>query len=251
MKKFGLIGFPLGHSFSKGYFTDKFKNENIPDCSYENFPLHDISELATLINEEPELIGLNITIPYKEKVISFMDEMDHEALLVGAVNTIKIVRHSSKPFLKGFNTDIVGFEAPLTAILKPFHKSALILGTGGASKAVVYVLKKYGIDFQFVSRKPKNESILAYSDLTSEIFERNKLIINTSPVGMFPDVNESPPIPYEAIGPDHIMYDLIYNPEKTLFLKKAEEKKAILINGLPMLYGQAERSWQIWNSNVY
>ena len=247
MRKFGLIGYPLGHSFSKGYFENKFKAENINDCTYENFPLEKIEKLRDLIFRIPDLTGLNVTIPYKEQVMSFIDELDPEADRVGAVNTIRIYRSANEYHLKGYNTDIIGFEKPLTDVLKPIHNAALVLGTGGASKAVVYVLKKQGINYQYVSRVPKNASILSYSDLTPEIISSCKIIINTSPSGMYPHIDNCPQIPYNTIGPDHILYDLIYNPEMTLFLKRGKEKKATLINGLPMLYGQAEESWKIWN----
>jgi shikimate dehydrogenase len=248
MKKFGLIGFPLGHSFSKGYFTEKFESENLSGYSYENYAIDNIAKLKDLIKAEPLLRGLNVTIPYKEQVIQYLDEMDDEAGMIGAVNTIKIIRSGRSYKLKGYNTDVIGFEQPLLKVLKPIHNSALVLGTGGASKAVLFILNKHGIRHINVSRNPKNSSMISYSDLTRELVLKNKLIINTSPLGMFPDIDNCPPIPYDAIGPDHILYDLIYNPEKTLFLQKGEEKKATLINGLPMLYGQAECSWQIWNA---
>jgi shikimate dehydrogenase len=248
MKKYGLIGYPLGHSFSKGYFTTKFERENISDCMYDNFPLTNISELESLLRLEPCLAGLNVTIPYKEQVLPYLDEGDEEAEKIGAVNSIKIFRYDEKTWLKGYNTDAYGFEQPLKNVLTPLHASALVLGTGGAAKAVIYILSKLNIRFLFVSRNPRESSMLSYNELTPEHVQQHKLIINTSPVGMFPNINTCPSIPYEAIGSDHILYDLVYNPEKTLFLKRGEEKKATLINGLPMLYGQAERSWQIWNS---
>lgn len=250
MRKFGLIGFPLGHSFSKGYFTRKFERDNITDCLYDNFPIDQISKIKELIELEKTLIGLNVTIPYKEKVIPFLDEKDQEAEQIGAVNTIQIFRSGNNIKLKGYNTDVIGFEQPLLSALKPIHKSALILGTGGASKAVVFVLRKHSIDYRFISRNPKESSILSYSDLTPEIISEHKIIINTSPVGMYPLTEDYPDIPYNSISSDHILYDLIYNPEKTVFLKKGEEKKATLINGLPMLIGQAEGSWQIWNNQA-
>ena len=209
--------------------------------------MKDIAKLPGLIESDRELLGLNVTIPYKEKVIPYLDEIDVEAREIGAVNTIKIIRQGTKYHLKGYNTDITGFEKSLTGLLKSCHTSALVLGTGGASKAVVYALKKYGIIYQYVSRTPRDHTMLSYDQIIPEIIRSHKLIINTSPVGMYPNVGHCPQLPYDAIGPDHILYDLIYNPEMTLFLKKGKEKKATLINGLPMLYAQAERSWLIWN----
>ena len=248
MKKFGLIGFPLEHSFSKAYFSEKFQKENIANCIYENYPLEDISELNDLIRENSSLIGLNVTIPYKQAVIPFLDEIDNEAAEIGAVNTIKISRSEGEPFLKGYNTDIYGFENPLLAVLTKDHRKALILGTGGASKAVEYILKKHDIDCHFVSRKPRNPGIYSYGDLTEEIITQYQIIVNTSPIGMYPNINVKPGIPYGSLGKKHILYDLIYNPEKTLFLKEGEKRNTSLINGLPMLHKQAEKAWEIWNS---
>jgi len=248
MRKFGLIGFPLEHSFSKNYFTKKFESEKLFDCVYHNYPIENIHQIRKIINDNSELIGLNVTIPYKQKVMEFLDAVDNEASEVGAVNTIKIVREQKRFHLQGFNTDIHGFEKPLLENLKSIHRSALILGTGGASKAVAYILQKHGITYHYVSRTPKDDTIFSYNDLTTGLVKRHKLIINTSPLGMYPDITKCPAIPYEAIGPDHILYDLIYNPEKTLFLNNGEQKKATIINGLPMLYIQAEKSWEVWNS---
>ena len=249
MKKYGLIGYPLGHSFSKGYFADKFKKEHIKNCSYNNYPLENIELLGNLIQEEQELYGLNVTIPYKQQVIPFLDQLDCVAEKIGAVNCIKINRNAAKEvILKGFNTDSYGFEVPLLEVLLPHHDKALILGTGGASKAVAYVLEKHHIAFRYVSRKPKSAGIFSYADITEEIINEYSIIVNTSPSGMYPDVDTCPDLPYDAITDRHILYDLVYNPEKTLFLQKGEEKKAVLINGLPMLYLQAEKSWDIWNA---
>ncbi len=249
MRKFGLIGFPLGHSFSKGYFSDKFRKEHIDDCSYENYPLDDIGKLKELLRSENELTGLNVTIPYKQQVFPFLNELDKEAQEVGAVNCIKINRLTKgNTRLKGFNTDIYGFEIPLLEVLIPHHTRALILGTGGASKAVAYVLRKHQIEFCYVSRTPRNPEMFSYGDLTEEIINEHTIIINTSPAGMHPNIDSCPDIPYEGITNMHILYDLVYNPEKTLFLLKGAEKEATLINGLPMLYLQAEKSWEIWNT---
>lgn len=248
MRKFGLIGYPLGHSFSKTYFTKKFLNEKITDAVYNNYPIENIDQLRVLLEKDRGLVGLNVTIPYKLDVCPYLDEIDSEAREVGAVNTIKILRKEGSVYLKGFNTDIYGFERPLMEVLKPIHSRALILGTGGAARAVAYILKKHGIQFTYVSRSPKNRNILSYDDLTNELVDNHKLIVNTSPAGMHPILDTCPDIPYSAITGSHILYDLIYNPERTLFLEKGGKKEATLINGLPMLYLQAEKSWQIWNT---
>lgn len=247
MKKFGLIGYPLSHSFSKGYFAKKFMDEGIFDCEYENYPLEDISHLKSLLLSQPDLVGLNVTIPYKEQVLKYLDDIDKDAAEIGAVNTIKISRNDGKPFLKGFNTDVYGFSKPLRDIIKPTHKKALILGTGGASKAVAWVLKSLSIEYLYVSRNATATGCINYSDVTPEIIKSNTIIINTSPAGMFPKVETAPDIPYGAVTEDHILYDLVYNPEETIFLKQGKLKKATTINGLPMLYLQAEKAWEIWN----
>ena len=247
MKKYGLIGFPLGHSFSKGFFTDKFKNENNNECIYNNYPLENIELLLPLIKNDTEIKGLNVTIPFKEKVLHLVDKLDEKAAQIGAVNTLKIIRTGSKFTIEGYNTDCYGFEIPLLKVLKPYHRKALILGTGGASKAVKFVLEELGIEFLFVSRNNKGKGIITYRELTNEIINNHHLIINTSPLGMFPDINSCPEIPCHAITDRHILYDLVYNPEKTLFLTKGGQKKATLLNGLPMLHLQAEKSWEIWN----
>jgi len=248
MRKFGLIGFPLEHSFSKEYFTRKFQKENISDCIYENYSIEKIELFDLIIKQNPDLIGLNVTIPYKQKVIPFLNEIDDEADIVGAVNTVKICRLEERTILKGFNTDIYGFEESIKPMLQVHHKKALILGTGGASKAVAFVFKKLNISFIYVSRNPTNANAISYSQLTPQIVRENTIIVNTSPLGMFPNTKTSPDIPYNSITANHILFDLIYNPEKTLFLKIGEQKNAIIINGLPMLQIQADKSWQIWNS---
>ncbi len=248
MKKYGLIGFPLEHSFSKRYFTEKFEKESIKDCRYDTYPIEKIDLLKDLVNNDRELMGLNVTIPFKKNVIPLLDEVDSEAGIIGAVNTIKIFRISTDEYsLKGYNTDIYGFETPLLKVLRKHHKNALILGTGGASKAVAFILKKHSIAFHYVSRKPKEQTIFSYEDLNEEIIHKYQIIINTSPAGMYPDIHNCPDIPYQALNSDYILYDLIYNPEKTLFLQKGEEKSVTIINGLPMLYTQAEKAWEIWN----
>lgn len=244
MKQYGLIGYPLTHSFSKKYFAEKFLREQISNCSYENFPLASIEEFPLLIKSHPELLGLNVTIPYKESVIPFLGELNETAREIGAVNTIKIKGGK----LSGFNTDVFGFMQSLMKVIEPNHTQALILGTGGSSKAVAFGLKKMGIAFHFVSRIPESEHEWNYSDLNEMLLSQHKLIINTTPLGMFPETEVCPPIPYEYITASHLLFDLIYNPGETLFLKKGKAQQAKTKNGLEMLQLQAERSWEIWNS---
>lgn len=242
MLLFGLVGYPLSHSFSKNYFTEKFKREGLEHCRYENFQIDDIHQLAAIINDNPELKGINVTIPYKQSVLQFLNESDPLVKQTGACNCIKFV--SGK--LMGYNTDVIGFEKSLLNKLKPGHKNALILGTGGAAKAVDFVLKKIGIHYKYVSRYPSVKN-LSYEQLTAYIMEKNTLIVNTTPLGMYPKVSEAPPLPYHLITDEHFLFDLIYNPEKTLFLRKGEEHGATIQNGYDMLVYQAEESWKIWN----
>lgn len=252
MRLFGLIGFPLTHSFSEKYFTEKFLRENITDASYTLFPIDSIEKLPGLIAANQDLIGLNVTIPYKEKVIPFLDELDETAKTVGAVNTILVSRLTSHiSHLKGFNTDAYGFRQSIKPFLTSAHERALILGTGGASKAVEFVLKQIGVDCIFVSREKKSikgKTILTYEELNSYVINSCKLIVNCSPVGTFPNVNEFPKLPYDSIGKEHLLYDLIYNPAETEFLKKGKANGAETMNGLDMLKMQAEKAWEIWNS---
>ncbi len=247
MKIYGLIGYPLTHSFSKNYFNEKFEKDGLIQCKYENFPLKSVDELPGLIHNNKEICGLNVTIPYKEKVIPFLDFLDDNAKNIGAVNTIKIKRNKQKPVLTGFNTDAYGFQESLKPLLNRNINNALILGTGGASKAVAYILGKLNIRYFFVTRNPRSNNHIAYGDLNCKIINDFKLIINTSPVGMFPDSGNFPDIPYDCISEKHILFDLIYNPPETVFLKKGKEKGAKTINGLPMLHLQAEKAWEIWN----
>jgi shikimate dehydrogenase len=248
MRKFGLIGYPLGHSFSRKYFTEKFEKEGLTGYKYDNYPMNNLDNLIDLIRDDVNLIGLNVTIPYKEQIIQLLDEIDKDAEEIGAVNTIKIARSSANNIsLKGFNTDVYGFSGPLSAVLQSHHKKALILGTGGAAKAVAWVLSNYNIDFKYVSRTPKAEDVLSYSSLSRKDIQEHSLIINTSPVGMYPEIDKKPKIDYNGLTENHILYDLVYNPEETLFLQEGKRKKAITINGLPMLYLQAEKAWEIWN----
>jgi shikimate dehydrogenase len=244
MRRFGLIGKTLKHSFSKGFFEKKFSEQGIKDCSYDNFELPSINEFPNIIVNNPELKGLNVTIPYKEEVLQFLNSKNEIVESIGACNCIKIVGAE----LHGFNTDAVAFKNSLQKYLKPHHKCALVLGTGGASKAVQYALKQLGIDFLLVSRR-KQENQLGYEDVSRDIIEGHQIIINTTPVGMFPNVAQDPPIPYKVLTPDHLLYDLIYNPAKTKFLLYGEEKGAQIINGYEMLVAQAEESWRIWNSD--
>jgi len=242
MKQYGLIGYPLSHSFSKGYFAEKFLKENITDANYDVFPLEKIDDFTALYQNKENLIGLNVTIPYKQQVIPFLDELDETSANIGAVNTVKFTQGKRI----GYNTDAYGFEMSLKPMLQSHHTNALILGTGGASKAVEYVLKKLGISFQYVSRN-KSDHTISYEQLDEFIIHNSKLIINSTPIGMYPNVDVAPNIPYNAISEKHLLYDLVYNPEETLFLKKGKEKGAQTKNGLEMLYLQAERSWEIWN----
>ncbi len=244
MRRFGLIGFPLSHSFSRKYFTEKFIAGDIHDCVYENFPLLDISELPELLDEFPDVVGLNVTIPYKEKVLPYLNVVDDIVKGTGACNCIRI--HNSN--LVGFNTDVSGFRISLEGRLKKSHDRALILGKGGAAKAVAYALTTMGIPYKFVVRKPHNDpDTIRYEELTVEDVAEHPLIINTTPAGMYPEVLSSPEIPYEGIGFGHYLFDLVYNPIKTVFLKKGEGKGAIIQNGGEMLSIQAEESWKIWN----
>ena len=242
MRKFGLIGKPLTHSFSKKYFTEKFKKENRTDCAYELFPLESIEELSSLLDKNPDLKGLNVTIPYKEKVFPFLTANSIPDG-VGACNCIKIVDGK----LKGFNTDIIGFEKTLFPLLLPTHKAALVFGSGGASKAVEYVLQKLGINYQLVGRTKSSAVELTYNDITEEMIKRHLLLINTTPLGMYPNTESCPEIPYSAIGAGHLLYDLVYNPAETLFLKNGAMQGAVIKNGEQMLIAQAEESWRIWN----
>jgi shikimate dehydrogenase len=241
----GLIGYPLTHSFSAGYFSDKFKRENITDYEYRNFPLKNISRFRQLLKNNPGLCGLNVTIPYKEQIISYLDKLDSVAERIGAVNTVKFIRKGNRNELVGYNTDSTGFLKSLTPSLNSSHKRALILGTGGASKAVAFVLQELEIEFLFVTRNPK-PGMITYRDLCLSIIRNHLLIINTTPLGTYPDVQSFPDIPYDLLTPGHIMYDLVYNPPETEFLRLGRQKGATCINGQRMLEIQAEKSWEIW-----
>lgn len=243
MRLFGLIGYPLSHSFSKNYFAKKFEQEEITGSRYDLFPLRTINELPVLLEKNPELEGLNVTIPFKKQVLPFLDKsLIPEGL--DACNCINI--NAGK--LVGYNTDVTGFERSLLPLLKSYHKKALVLGNGGATAAVVYVLHKLKIDFDIVSRSKHDGSAFTYKDINKEILESSAVIINTTPLGMYPDTGTCPDIPYRFISEKHLLYDLVYNPAKTLFLQKGEERGAAVKNGEEMLLLQAEESWRIWNS---
>lgn len=242
MQKFGLIGFPLSHSFSKKYFTEKFLRESILDVSYELFPIENIVLLPDLLRSEPMLRGLNITIPYKQQVMPFLDEVSVVVKEINACNCIKIENGK----LIGYNTDVIGFEISLKKKLKPHHKKALILGTGGAAKAVEFVLRKNGIEYIQVSRN-KSEAAISYSELDNETISEHHLIVNTTPLGMYPEIDTAPPISFTKIGASHYLFDLVYNPSETLFLKQGRLLGADTENGADMLIDQAEASWDIWN----
>jgi shikimate dehydrogenase len=248
MRKFGLIGYPLGHSFSKKYFADKFLKEGISDCQYENFPLNNINEVTRLIAKEHELCGFNVTIPYKTDIIKFLNSVDPEAIEIGSVNVVKIKRQRESVHLLGYNSDVTGIRGSLFPFLDENIKDALVLGTGGSSRSVCFVLNKYGIKVTTVSRKGR-PGVLTYSDLNSNIIRENRLIVNTTPLGMFPDIESKPYIDYRLLGKKHILFDLVYNPELTAFLKAGEHNGSTIINGLKMLHLQAEKSWEIWNDN--
>jgi len=240
---FGLIGKNISYSFSKTHFTAKFENDDL-DYSYENFDIDDISQFPYILKNNPELLGLNITIPYKESIIPYLDELNEIAKEIGAVNTIKI---ESSGKLKGYNTDYYGFQHSIQPLLKPHHKKALILGTGGASKGVAYGLKNLNIPFDFVSRQHNGNVKYVYSDLTDMIIASYQIIINCTPIGTHPNVNECPDIPYDGITSEHLLYDLIYNPIQTKFLICGEIKGATIINGFKMLEFQAQKAWDIWS----
>ena len=257
MRKYGLIGYPLGHSFSQKYFSEKFINEHITDCIYENYPMKDIKQLPSLIKEDAELLGLNVTIPYKSEVLGFLDSVDSEAAAIGSVNVIKIKRSGSKVLLKGFNSDITGIYDSVKPYLKgetnlrqgygwQSLKQAMVLGTGGSSRSVCHVLKGLGLEVIWVSRE-SSEGVITYSDITRAMIEATDLIVNTTPLGMFPANSSKPDLPYSLLSKKQILFDLVYNPEITAFLESGLKQGCKIITGLKMLHSQAERAWQIWN----
>jgi len=246
MRLFGLIGNPLGHSFSASYFNEKFKKEGI-DAEYRNFPLEKILDFKVLLEKEPDLSGLNVTVPYKQEVLPYLHSLSATAKEIQAVNTISLDRAGGSLKLEGDNTDVIGFRTSLEVQLRPHHSSALVLGTGGSSKAVLYALKQLGIKYTQVSRTPGPQQ-LSYEELDAGILAAHTLIINATPLGMYPDVLSCPDLPYESLSPDHLLFDLVYNPAKTEFLIRGEQQGAAGINGYDMLLLQAKASWDIWNS---
>lgn len=245
MKTYGLIGFPLTHSFSQKYFTEKFLREGITDCNYEVYPIQSVHELNDLIKNNPNLLGLNVTIPYKQLILHHLNSVKEIPFGLKACNCIKI--KEGKTY--GYNTDITGFEKSLLPYLKPYYNSALILGNGGAAEAVKFVFDKLNIRYKIVSRKIHDGSELTYRDLNKAIIEESKLIVNTTPLGTFPNIDDCPEIPYQFLTPEHFLYDLVYNPEKALFLQKGEACGASIKNGYEMLILQAEESWRIWDED--
>ncbi|ANE50168.1 shikimate dehydrogenase family protein [Flavisolibacter tropicus] len=243
MRQFGLIGKTLTHSFSKTYFSKKFEQEGIADCSYQNFELPQIQDIDSLLSQYPDLKGFNITIPYKEEILPFLFQQNEIVQAVGACNCVKVIDGK----FYGFNTDVIGFRDSLQPQLKPHHTKALILGWGGAAKAVAYTLTSLGIDYLVVSRK-KAEKTITYSDIDKALLEQYTLIINTTPLGMYPNINDAPQIPYNLLSSKHFLFDLIYNPTQTKFLQLGAQQGSQTANGYDMLIGQAEESWRIWNT---
>lgn len=251
MQAFGLIGNPLDHSFSKKYFEEKFIREKLNNYQYELYPLNNIQDFNQLIKASSHLKGLNVTIPYKEAIMPFLDEIDPIANAIGAVNTIAIEQSKGETFLKGYNTDVIGFRQSLKPFLAKEHHRALILGSGGASKAVAFVLKQLDIPYYKVSRRPNNKlQTIAYDDLDAKAIESFPLLINTTPLGMHPKIDALPPIDLSLIGENHLVYDLIYNPLETKLLREARTKQANCVNGLSMLKLQAEAAWEIWMDTI-
>ncbi|WP_341220810.1 shikimate dehydrogenase [Polaribacter atrinae] len=244
-KVFGLLGKDIEYSFSRGYFTEKFEKLDLQKCKYVNFDLQKIEDFPAVIKQGGDSLGgINVTIPYKEEVMKYLNKLDKTAKAIGAVNTIKFTKRGN---LKGYNSDVVGFEKSIFPLIKKHHKRALILGTGGASKAIAYALKKNDIKFKFVSRNPNGKKEISYQDLTEEVMGEYQIIINSSPVGTSPNTEKCPDIPYQFITEKHLLYDLIYNPEVTTFLAKGKAQGATIKNGYEMLQLQAEESWRIWN----
>lgn len=245
MEKYGLIGYPLVHSFSISYFNEKFKNENI-DAVYENYEIPTIEQFPEIIETNPELQGINVTIPYKEKVISYLDSISPEAREIGAVNVIKVIHKGKKTILKGYNSDVIGFTRSIEPLLEPFHKKALILGTGGAAKAIDFGLKSLKLETLKVSRSDKPGTI-RYDQITPDMMKEWNVIVNCTPCGMYPHSDECPNLPYEAMDDHTLLYDLIYNPDETMFMSKGKEHGATVKNGLEMLLLQAFASWEFWH----
>lgn len=248
MIKLGLIGFPLGHSFSKKYYLEKFEKENIENIDYDLYPIENIADFPKLYQEDECFKGFNVTIPHKQAVMTFLDELSEEAEAINAVNCITIERKNGTTILKGYNTDAFGFQNSLEPLLRPHHTKALVFGNGGAAKAVCYVLNKLDISYKIVSRSLNNGDI-TYDMLDEQLIKEHTLLINCSPLGTFPKIEECPAIPYEFVTDKHLLYDLIYNPEETTFLRKGKERGASTKNGYEMLVLQAEKNWEIWRNN--
>lgn len=242
---FGLLGKHISYSFSKGYFTDKFKVLKFTEHSYTNFDIPTIEEFPKIIEQNPNIKGMNVTIPYKEAVIPFLDHLHKKAKKIGAVNTIKFEKDGT---LTGYNTDCYGFKKSINPFLKQHHTKALILGTGGASKAVAFVFSELNIEYKFVSRNPKNKKTISYQDLSEKIMKSHPIIVNCTPLGTFPKIEDCPDIPYKYVSKDFLLFDLIYNPSETTFLKLGRLQGAQIANGSKMLEFQAEKAWKIWNS---
>ncbi len=249
MKKFGLIGHPLGHSFSKKYFSEKFEKEGIEDTVYDNYPIEDIAEFEPLYKNDPDLAGVNVTIPYKESIIPYLDVLSEDARNIQAVNTVCLCTKTGRLVKVGHNTDTVGFRTSLEEHLAETPDKALVLGTGGSSKAVVYVLEEMGVEVIRVSSSGK-EGAIGYADLNDKIIKKAKLIVNTTPLGMEPDVHSFPDIPYDALTTDHLLFDLVYNPVVTRFMQEGRNRGASAVNGYDMLVYQAEEAWEIWNRAI-
>lgn len=247
MRKFGLIGYPLSHSFSQKYFSDKFEAEGI-DAEYCNFPIESIDDLNDVLRTEPNLVGLNVTIPYKTAIIPFLDEVASCANSIQSVNTVCVTRTNNGWTLRGANTDVIGFKESIASHVSG-HSQALILGTGGAAKAAFHVLEDMGLECNSVSRRP-DEGDFTYEELTAEDIWEHSIIVNCTPLGMYPNVDAAPDIPYESVTPEHVLFDMIYNPDETVFLKNGRKRGATTINGLKMLERQAEESWRIWNNEI-
>ncbi len=251
---YGLIGYPLSHSFSQRYFSEKFADNGLTNYYYENFPIQSIEELMPLIEKNPDLQGFNVTVPYKERVIPYTQELDELARQVGAVNTVQILRENGQMLLKGYNTDVYGFSSSLSEWFSEHDAAippkALILGTGGASKAVIASLQRMSVEIHLISRNPGKNVYKTYQELNAEDMETHHLIVNTTPVGMFPNVQEAPDIPYQYLDQRHFLYDLIYNPEETNFLQEGKKRGASTHNGEKMLHLQAEKAWEIWRGNT-
>jgi shikimate dehydrogenase len=245
MDKYGLIGYPLVHSFSIEYFNEKFRSEGI-DAIYENFEIPSIDDILEVVDTNPNLKGLNVTIPYKEKVIPYLDSLSPEARAIGAVNVIKVSHKGKNTILKGSNSDVIGFTKSIEPLLEPYHKKALILGTGGASKAIDYGLKSLGVKTVKVSRYERTDTI-QYDNITADVVKEYNVIVNCTPCGMYPNADDCPKLPYEAMDKYNLLYDLIYNPDETLFMKKGKAQGAVVKNGLEMLLLQAFANWEFWN----